>query len=228
MLYFLVAFIALLTTIRHRNPSTIPLTEICLLDDSCLSSYLHPYHQNTSSYTAYHFPCLDISLDDKSPEFLGHSCHVTAGYKTHDLGLMTHGGPMTHNVAGLVAQHTSHKSFVPHRYHLIPGCRTIFILRWHVNVTANYGTTNKLFYPSYQCCPSIILPIPYSLPEKAEICLHSKCASVSIYVAPCKHHTNSPFDMKEHQHCKYSLLPLVLAVNRIIYLFLNTSFVKTV
>ena len=123
-----------------------------------------------------------------------------------------------------MAQHTSHKSSVPCQYHLIPGCRTIFSLRWHVNVTANYGTTNKLFYPSCQCHPIIILPIPHSPSEKAEICQHSKCASVSIYVVPCKHHTKSPFDKKEHQHYKYSLLPLVLAVNHIIYLFLNTTF----
>ena len=149
----------------------------------------------------------------------GHKTHIP-GHKTHIYGCKTHG--FSHTTAGHVIQS------IQCHYSLMTSCVTSHSIsissKQHCNFTNSNGMSNKLFYPSCQCHHIIITPVPYPIWTILFLQLHSKSVTVSIYILPHKHHSNSQFDQKYYKCYKHSALPLVLAINHCIYYLLNGTF----
>ena len=144
-------------------------------------------------------------------------CISNTGLRTHN---MCH---MTHLVTGLVAKDTSFALSIKCHYNLLPGHRshdrTGIFTKCHDSITAGSFIWNKQFYPSHQCHLNIVLPMVCSPSGGIKINQHSGPTVVCIYVLPNKLHSNSCFDKKVHKCYKISLLPLLLAMNHMIYLF---------
>ena len=183
MLFFYVAFILLLTTIKQWNSPLFSPGAIYPLEDSCLScplKYSHSLYSGSVTCTRYDniFSCLELILGNlkiavglkthhdgcmiQDATVSGHATQYTTGYKTHNAT-----GHKNHNKTG----------FKTHKHTLI--CQPIsFSSRSYLDITTDYGTNctlNMIMIASYFCQYNcIIMPLqsldsfPHNLFKKTE------------------------------------------------------------